>query len=211
MIEKKYDKKRLSKINDIIGIGIDIEDHKFSKLSRNHYGNYILYAGRIDTYKGSRELMEFFLRYVKERNKKLNLVMIGRDYLGLPKRRNVIKLGYVSQNKKFNLLRHAKVVINPSFYESLSMLLLEAFFCAKPALVNGNCKVLKDQIIRSGAGLYYTNYDSFSRNLTKLLSNTRLRKDMGVKGRLFFNRYYAKEIIQFKYLKIFDKLINPKN
>ena len=38
---------------------------------------------------------------------------------------------------------HAEIVVNPSRYESLSLILLEAMSQKRPMLVNGHCKVLK--------------------------------------------------------------------
>ena len=43
----------------------------------------------------------------------------------------------------------------PSYFESLSMVALEAWALGRPVLANGRCDVLKGQCIRSNAGLYY--------------------------------------------------------
>ena len=43
----------------------------------------------------------------------------------------------------------------PSYFESLSMVALEAWALGRPVLANGRCDVLKGQCIRSDAGLYY--------------------------------------------------------
>ena len=43
----------------------------------------------------------------------------------------------------------------PSFYESLSMVTLEAWALGKPVLANALCDVLKGQCRRSNGGLYY--------------------------------------------------------
>ena len=41
----------------------------------------------------------------------------------------------------------------PSYFESLSMVALEAWALGRPVLANGRCDVLKGQCIRSNAGL----------------------------------------------------------
>ena len=43
----------------------------------------------------------------------------------------------------------------PSYFESLSMVALEAWALGRPVLANARCDVLKGQCIRSNAGLYY--------------------------------------------------------
>ena len=53
------------------------------------------------------------------------------------------------------------VLIMPSPYESLSIVVLEAFALGKPVLVNGHCDVLRGQVLRSGGGLYYENAAEF--------------------------------------------------
>ena len=51
----------------------------------------------------------------------------------------------------------AELLIMPSYFESLSMVALEAWALGRPVLANGRCDVLKGQCIRSNAGLYYEN------------------------------------------------------
>ena len=51
----------------------------------------------------------------------------------------------------------ADLLIMPSYFESLSMVALEAWALGRPVLANGKCDVLKGQCVRSNAGLYYEN------------------------------------------------------
>ena len=51
--------------------------------------------------------------------------------------------------------RPSDLLIMPSYFESLSMVALEAWALGRPVLANGRCDVLKGQCIRSNAGLYY--------------------------------------------------------
>ena len=55
----------------------------------------------------------------------------------------------------------AELLIMPSYFESLSMVALEAWALGKPVLANGRCDVLKGQCIRSNGGLYYDNFEEF--------------------------------------------------
>ncbi len=49
----------------------------------------------------------------------------------------------------------------PSPYESLSIVLLEAWKLGPPVLANGRCRVLVGQCLRSGGGLFYDGYAEF--------------------------------------------------
>ena len=64
----------------------------------------------------------------------------------------------------------------PSYFESLSMVALEAWALGRPVLANGRCDVLKGQCIRSNAGLYYESYEEFAEALYALESNGPLQR-----------------------------------
>ena len=74
----------------------------------------------------------------------------------------------------------------PSYFESLSMVALEAWAIGRPVLANGQCDVLKGQCIRSGAGLYYERYEEFAETLYALESNGPLHARLGRNGREYF-------------------------
>ena len=67
----------------------------------------------------------------------------------------------------------------PSYFESLSMVALEAWALGRPVLANGRCDVLKGQCIRSNAGLYYESYEEFAETLYSLESNGPLHARLG--------------------------------
>ena len=94
----------------------------------------------------------------------------------------------------------------PSYFESLSMVALEAWALGRPVLANGRCDVLKGQCIRSNAGLYYESYEEFVEALYSLESNGPLNARLGQNGREYFKRHYAWPVIERKYLEMFDRL-----
>ena len=94
----------------------------------------------------------------------------------------------------------------PSYYESLSMVALEAWALGRPVLANGRCDVLKGQCIRSNAGLYYESYQEFAEALYSLESYGPLNASLGRNGREYFKRNYAWPVIERKYLDMFRQL-----
>ena len=94
----------------------------------------------------------------------------------------------------------------PSFYESLSMVTLEAWALGKPVLANARCDVLKGQCLRSRAGLYYEEYGEFRDALGLLLTDSRLRDAMGARGRFFFQSHYSWDVIEKKYIDLIEGL-----
>ena len=100
----------------------------------------------------------------------------------------------------------ADLLVMPSYYESLSMVTLEAWALGRPVLVNGRCDVLCGQCVRSNAGLYYESYEEFAETLHAIVSNSTLRTALGRNGRAYFNAHYTWPVIEGKYLDMLERL-----
>ena len=94
----------------------------------------------------------------------------------------------------------------PSYFESLSMVALEAWALGRPVLANGHCEVLKGQCIRSRGGLYYERYEEFVEALYALESNGPLHARLGRNGHEYFTRNYTWPVIERKYLDVLRQL-----
>ena len=194
---------------DIIGVGINCPDHfdgnRFCR-KYNIKNDFLLYIGRIDTGKGCKELFDFFLKFKKENKIRTKLVLLGKPQMGIPKSSEIIHLGFVSEQDKFDALDASRFLIMPSFYESLSMVTLEAFFTKTPVLANGRCLVLKDLCRKSNGGLYYTNYAEFSECLNFMLENNGISRKLGRQGAVFAEMNYNWDTIENKFLKLINQL-----
>ena len=196
-------------LGDVVGVGTEIPDDFSADYFRQNYGisgDYVIYIGRIDVNKGCDQLFQFFQRYKKEENTDVKLVLIGSNKLNIPAHSDIIHLGFLSEEDKFSGLDGALMLMMPSFYESLSMVALEAWAMGKPVLANAKCEVLKGQCIRSKAGLYYENYFEFHEAFRLLLQSPRVRDAMGKNGMTFFRQHYTWDVIESKYLSILDRL-----
>jgi hypothetical protein len=94
----------------------------------------------------------------------------------------------------------------PSYFESLSMVALEAWALGRPVLANGKCDVLKGQCIRSNAGLYYESLPEFVETLRAIERNRWLSSALGKNGRMFFREHYDWPVLERKYLDVFARL-----
>ena len=193
----------------VVGVGSEVLDQTDATRFRKKFKidrPFAIYIGRIDENKGCKELFEYFRRYAATFPNGLDLVLIGSAIIPVPDHPRIHHLGFVDDRDKFDALTAADLLIMPSYFESLSMVALEAWAMGKPVLANGRCDVLKGQCIRSGAGLYYERYEEFVETLYSLESNGPLHARLGHNGREYFCRHYAWPVIERKYLDLLERL-----
>ncbi len=193
----------------VVGVGSDVPDRPRPDRFRQKHGvagPFAIYVGRIDENKGCKELFEFFQRFERRMPGQLTLVLIGNSLLPIPDDPRIRHLGFLPDEDKFDAMAAADVLIMPSYYESLSMVALEAWALGKPVLANGRCDVLKGQCLRSNAGLFYENYAEFAETLHAITSGPGLSDALGRNGRTYFRTHYAWPVIERKYLETFDRL-----
>jgi len=193
----------------VVGVGSEIPgrtDPERFRRQHNIRKPFAIYVGRIDENKGCKELFEFFLRYAATFPRGLDLVLVGSPIIPIPQHPRIHHLGFLPDQDKFDGIAASDLLIMPSYFESLSMVALEAWALGRPVLANGHCDVLKGQCIRSGAGLYYERYEEFAETLYALESNGPLNARLGRNGRDYFTRHYTWPVIERKYLDMFDRL-----
>ena len=172
----------------VIGVGLD-HAPAASRAGLDALGvapPYVLYLGRIDPNKGCGTLMRYFLKRAAD----VPLVMAGPANMPVPQSRLIKRLGFVDASARETLLANAAALVVPSPYESLSMVLLEAWNHGVPALVNARCQVLKGQALRANGALYYQNYDEFARGLDYLLQRPEPARELGQQGFAYVEREY---------------------
>lgn len=194
---------------DIVGIGSEIPEHFSPQSFRDKFNireKYFIYIGRLDQNKGVPELLNFYLRLLKEENIDLTLVLMGKSVINIPEHPRIKFLGFIQDEDKFDALTGAEFLVIPSQFESLSMVTLEAWAVGKPVVANGRTEVLQGQCRRSNAGLWYTNYDEFKEVMLLLCKNEQLKEIMGHNGKAFFETHYSWPVIENKYLNILNQL-----
>jgi glycosyltransferase involved in cell wall biosynthesis len=193
----------------VVGVGSEVPQNPQAARFRQKYdllGPFAIYVGRIDQNKGCTELFEFFQRYLKETAGALTLVLVGHSVLPIPSDPRIRHLGFLDDADKFDGMAGAELLIMPSYYESLSMVALEAWALGKAVLANGKCDVLKGQCARSNAGLYYESYAEFAAALDAIERNRWLSGSLGRNGRQFYRDNYDWPVIERKYLEMFERL-----
>ncbi len=151
--------------------------------------HFLLYLGRIDRNKGCQTLFDYFEEYAADRPG-AHLVLAGPATLPVPAHPRIHALGYVTDAVRNALLASADALVVPSPYESLSIVLLEAWNRGVPALVNSHCSVLQGQVRRANGGLHYRTAREFSEGADLLLGSHAMRTALGRQGLAYVEREY---------------------
>ncbi len=191
----------------VAGIGVDIPPAPDVRAFRSRHGvsgRYLLYAGRIDAGKGCVEMLDFYARYRAGDPKAPELLLIGNLAMPAPTAAGVRYLGYLPESAKAAALAGAEIVLCPSPFESLSIVLLEGFALGVPGLVNARSAVLLDHCRRANAGLYYESADEFGEALGLLLHDEPLRRAMGENGRRYVRDNYRWDVVLARYRDLIE-------
>jgi glycosyltransferase involved in cell wall biosynthesis len=183
----------------VVGSGINVPEGWRELDVRARFGlpeRYVLYAGRIDRNKGADRLFAHYRRLAQERPDLPALVLVGKAAFDVPAHPHLRHLGFVSEEEKFALLAGCELLVMPSAYESLSVIVLEAWAMGRPVLVNAACKVLEGQCVRSSGGLFYRGYAEFAAALQLLLDRPDLRRQLGASGRAYVEREYDWSVVE---------------
>ncbi len=193
----------------VVGVGSEVPLRADGARFRQKFavrGRFAIYVGRIDANKGCQELFDFFGRYAGESQDGLSLVLVGASVLPVPDHPRIRHLGFLSDEDKFDAQAAADVLIMPSYFESLSMVALEAWALGKPVVANARCDVLRGQCLRSNGGLFYENAREFAEVLRAIETREGLRRALGENGRAYFERHYAWPVIERRYLDMLEQL-----
>lgn len=166
---------------------------------------YMIYVGRIDESKGCGVLFQYFLEY-KTRNpsSKLKLVLMGNPVMEIPVHKDIVSLGFVSDEDKYAGIAASEFMVLPSRFESLSISTLEAMALGRTVLVNGKCKVLKGHCKKSNAALYYNNYFEYEGEINWLMSHTYEKSLLEQNAKRYVEENYQWDVIMKKYDDIIE-------
>ena len=176
----------------IVGCGLDPASPPTGSADLQALGirdPFVLYLGRVDPNKGCGIMLRHFEKYAAQ-GRQVQLAIAGPASMPIPDHSLIRPLGFVSDDVRAALLTNARALIMPSPFESLSMVLLEAWNRALPALVNARCKVLRGQVERADGGLYYGNAIEFAASLDYLIDHPVEARQLGRQGLAYVEREY---------------------
>ena len=193
---------------EVMGVGVEVPEVVDSERFKKKYNldNYLIYVGRIDEGKDCPRLFKYFLEYKRRVKSDLKLVLMGKAVCDIPKSPDIISLGFVSEEDKFDGIKGAKALILPSKFESLSISVLEAMTLSVPVIVNGICDVLKGHCVKSNGGLYYKNYFEFEGCINYMMEHPEEYAIMCKNARKYVEDYFQWDDIMKKFDRIIERV-----
>lgn len=170
---------------------------------------YILYAGRKDVGKNIYTLIKYFCEFKRRHEgNPMKLVLIGGGDVEIPTeyQKEIIDLGYVDIQDKYDAYAGALTLCQPSLNESFSLVVMESWLCKRPVLVHEKCNVTRYFASEANAGLYFETYFDFEGCIEFFLDNPKIAEAMGNYGRDFVMSNFSWDVIVKKYTEFFAKI-----
>jgi glycosyltransferase involved in cell wall biosynthesis len=196
--------------NDILGVGVEVPSDRSGDRFRSHFnieGPFVLYVGRIVESKGCRELFNAWARWRKaEPERDIKLVLIGQPEMTIPKRPDIVHLGMVTEQAKYDALDACVALAVPEILSSMSMVTLEAWSCGRPVICDARSPVVWGMARRARAGLGYRDHAELGEIVGMLADDPALCERLGVAGRAFVAKTYTWPRIVERYLDLFAEV-----
>jgi glycosyltransferase involved in cell wall biosynthesis len=167
---------------------------------------YLLYLGRIDVGKATDELLGWFRAFADRNETDLSVVLMGEAVQPVEPHPDILVTGFVDESMKRDALAGALAVVQPSYFESFSIVLTEAWAQGRPALVQGRCAVLDGQVRRSGGGLAYRGFAEFETALLMLAEDATLCDVLGARGRRHVEEHYTWDAVLDRYEAFLERV-----
>lgn len=167
---------------------------------------YLACVGRVDPAKGVPELAGYFAAYKARNPGPLALVLVGDPAHPVAPHPDVTLSGVVDEPTKQALVAGSVAAVVPSYFESFSMVLAEAWALGRPALVQGRSPVLAGQARRSGGAVAYEGFARFEAAVERMVADPALGGRLGAAGRDYVERHYAWATVLDRYEALLERV-----
>lgn len=202
---------------EVIGGGVDPNEFSNPEISGKHFREdfrlnnmpIILFVGR----KSYPKRYDHLIRAIDKLNnggKKCRLVIIGPDEDKMPiLSKNVLYLGKVDRKIILNAYDACDIFSMMSESESFGIVFCEAWMLKKPVIGNKYCGPVSS-LIDDGVDGFLCDENDLAEKISILISDEKLRAEMGERGFKKTLEKYTWDIIGNKVKKIYEKLIKEK-
>lgn len=208
LVERRF---RLRRPTAVLGIGTDLAAVGDGDAFRNAYGlgdrPYLLYVGRIDPHKGVIELAEMFKAFKQRNAGPLALVVVGEPVVPFPPHPDVFVTGFVDAEVKRDAIDGCVALVQPSYFESFSMVVTEAWAQRRPVLAQERNEVVRGQVRRSQGGMLYSGFAEFEAAVQLVVAENSLRARLADAGRAYVEDRYRWDVVLARYERFVDSIV----
>ncbi|CAN5440368.1 glycosyltransferase family 4 protein [soil metagenome] len=200
---------------EVVGLGVEIhpapaDGGRFRAAHGLTDEPILLYNGRVEPGKGTDELVRYFIQFRERYPGAIKLVLVGPLITPVDEHPDVICTGYVDEQTRLDAYAASFAFVMPSYFESFSIALCDAWVIRRAALINADCAVLDGQARRSRAAIGYRNLAEFSAALMRLIADPPLREAMGESGRDFVVENYSWDAVAATYERFLHRTIDAR-
>ncbi|HZT67900.1 MAG TPA: glycosyltransferase family 4 protein [Acidimicrobiales bacterium] len=211
LVDRRFHLRRPS---SVLGIGAELDVSGDADRFRRVHGledrPYLLFIGRVDPHKGSDELYDQFVAYKARYPGPLALVFLGEPVKPVSPHPDVFVTGFVDEDTRRDAIEGCLALVQPSYFESFSMVLTEAWAHRRPALVQAHSEVLVGQARRSGGALPYRGFAQFEAAVDLLTSEPVLCRRLADSGRRYVERRYQWDDVLNRYDRLLERTATAK-
>jgi glycosyltransferase involved in cell wall biosynthesis len=123
---------------------------------------------------------------------------------------DIVYTGFVDDQTRGDALAGALALAQPSFFESFSMVLTEAWAQGRPVVAQGRTAVLVGQVRRSGGGVWYSGFAEFEAAVDLLATSPELGQALGRAGRHFVEQEYRWTTVLARYEGLLRRAVGSR-
>lgn len=201
----------------IPGSGVNLERYSFEVYPSDDKFIKFLFIGRLMRAKGILELLEA-AKKVKEKYPNVQFDLIGRveentlDLLKESIEEKIVNY-HGPQNDVHSFIKNSHAIINPSYHEGMSNVLLESASTGRPILASNipGCIETFDEKL-SGLGFEVRDVDSLVNTIFKFIELPYSeKKNMGIAGRRKMENEFDRKMVVKAYLEEIKMIIDKEN
>ena len=166
------------------------------------YGPFALYGGRVQPDNGCEEMLEYFDGF-NATDGDTALVLMGVKLMNVPPEPYIRMAGVLPDRDRMIAYEAANVTVAPDPDDLLAQPVLESLAVGTPVLANARNTAAVELCRSANAGLYYASRAEFVEGMQLLMTNARLRDQMGDNGREYVHQHHRWDAV----LTRFDRLV----
>ena len=172
----------------------------FRRRHRLH-GPFALYGGRVEQDNGCEEMLEYF-DSVAAASGDAALVLMGVKLMKVPEAPYIRMAGIVADRERMIAYEAAEVTLAPDPDDLLAQSVLESLAVGTPVLASARNEAAVEHCRRANAGLYYATREEFVESLQLMMTDTRLREQLGENGRQYIHQHHRWDVAMARFERL---------